>query len=274
MDNTAPNSTTDISSPAYFEKTFKVDAAQAHDLSRQAKFVSANGGGGITAEAPGSIAPATPSAPAPGAAAAPLSARAEFDQLWADRAAGKISNFAWNDKAAQAHRDALVERIANGEGAQAAPLVPVAAEMQHPYLGAPSNPADYGLLHNAGELPEEKVAELRGQEAAFGRLNLNPKVVQDVNARLRTYVAKYEHATPAEAQSVVDSNYTRFISQCQREGIDRGQAEALIGAQLKAWSTAEPSLRPTLKAIVETNDPTMLDYILQIAKFNRGAKRI
>jgi hypothetical protein len=41
-------------------------------------------------------------------------AKAEFDQLWADRSAGKISNFQWNDPKAVAHRDDLVARIANG----------------------------------------------------------------------------------------------------------------------------------------------------------------
>lgn len=41
-------------------------------------------------------------------------AQAEWDQIMADRAAGKISDFKWKDPQAQAHRDALVERIANG----------------------------------------------------------------------------------------------------------------------------------------------------------------
>jgi hypothetical protein len=41
-------------------------------------------------------------------------AKAEWDQIMADRAAGKISDFQWKDPQAQQHRDSLVERIANG----------------------------------------------------------------------------------------------------------------------------------------------------------------
>jgi hypothetical protein len=41
-------------------------------------------------------------------------AQAEWDQIMADRSAGKISNYQWNDPKEVARRDALVERIANG----------------------------------------------------------------------------------------------------------------------------------------------------------------
>lgn len=41
-------------------------------------------------------------------------AQAEWDQIMADRTAGKISNHVWNDPKEIARRDALVERIANG----------------------------------------------------------------------------------------------------------------------------------------------------------------
>lgn len=41
-------------------------------------------------------------------------AQAEWDQIMADRSAGKISNFQWNDPAAVKHRDDLVATIANG----------------------------------------------------------------------------------------------------------------------------------------------------------------
>jgi hypothetical protein len=62
----------------------------------EASFAGGGGGGGSGFEA--------------GASAA----KTEYDTLWADRAAGKISNFQWNDPAAVAHRDDLVARIANG----------------------------------------------------------------------------------------------------------------------------------------------------------------
>lgn len=41
-------------------------------------------------------------------------AQAEWDQIMANRTAGKISNHVWNDPKEIARRDALVERIANG----------------------------------------------------------------------------------------------------------------------------------------------------------------
>jgi hypothetical protein len=41
-------------------------------------------------------------------------AQAEWDQIMADRGAGKINNYQWNDPKAIAHRDDLVARIANG----------------------------------------------------------------------------------------------------------------------------------------------------------------
>jgi hypothetical protein len=41
-------------------------------------------------------------------------AQAEWDQIMADRNAGKISNHVWNDPKEIARRDAIVERIANG----------------------------------------------------------------------------------------------------------------------------------------------------------------
>jgi hypothetical protein len=94
-----------------------------------------------------------------------------------------------------------------------------------------------------------------------------------VQARLRTYAAELKHATPELVQSRAQANYSRFTAQCAREGIDAAQAEALIGAQLKTWSAAEPSVRDLLADIVKIGDPTMLDYILQIAKFNRAGRR-
>jgi hypothetical protein len=261
MDNT-----TDISSPTYFQTTFGVDAAKATELSSQAKLMSHNRGDGADSPPPGAGAPATP-AGSPSA----LSARAEYDALMKDRREGKLTTAQWHNGGSQREQE-LANLIAEGHGAQPAPSVQPAGE-QHPYLGAPANPSDYGLLRNAGEVPEEQVTQIRSQEAALARLNLNKSVVQDVQARLRTYEAKFERATPAENQSLVETNYGRFITQCARAGIDKAQAETLLGAQVKAWSTQEPALRPLLEAIVTTGDPTMLDRLLQIAISNRAAGR-
>lgn len=41
-------------------------------------------------------------------------AKAEYDQIMADRSAGKIQDYTWSSKDEIARRDALVERIANG----------------------------------------------------------------------------------------------------------------------------------------------------------------
>jgi hypothetical protein len=254
------DSTQDISSPAYFEKTFGVPAAQAETLSAQAKAASVNRGGGITAVPPPG--PQVSASPAPGAV--PLAAQAEYAQLMADRASGKITTAQWHN-GGSAREQELANLIANGGGAQPAPLVTPAAET-HPYLGAPPSPGDYGLLHGVGDIPEEQVAEISAQQDAFARLNLNQSVVQDVNARLRTMAAELASAAPDVVQARVEANYSRFNAQCAKEGITPAQAESLIGAQLKAWSTAEPAVRVILENIVKIGDPTMLDYILQIAK--------
>jgi hypothetical protein len=187
-----------------------------------------------------------------------------------DRAEGKITSAQWNNGGSKREQE-LADLIAEGAGGQPAPLVQPAGE-QHPYLGAPPSPMDYGLLHGAGDLPEEQVAQITAQQEALGRLNLNRSVVQDVNARLRTYAAELEHATPEQVQARTQANYSRFAAQCAREGIDAAQAEALIGAQLQAWSSAEPSVRELLADIVKLGDPTMLDYILQIAKHNAARR--
>jgi hypothetical protein len=83
----------------------------------------------------------------------------------------KITTAQWHNGGSKREQE-LATLIASGSGAQPAPLVQPAAET-HPYLGAPPSPSDYGLLHGAGELPEEQVTQIRGQEAALGRLNLN-----------------------------------------------------------------------------------------------------
>jgi hypothetical protein len=261
------DSQSDISSPAYFEKTYQLTPAEAALRSFQAKAMSVNRGDGADSPPPDIAAPAASPAGTPST----LNAQAEYEQLMADRASGKITTAQWHNGGSQREQE-LANLIANGAGAQPAPVVPAAAET-HPYLGAPPSPSDYGLLHGAGELPDEQVTQIRGQEEALSRLNLNRSVVQDVNARLATYAAKFENATPAELQSLAESNYSRFTAQCAREGIDATQAEALVGAQLKAWSKAEPAVRPILEAIAKLGDPTMLDYILQIAKSNRAARR-
>jgi hypothetical protein len=257
----------DISTPQYFMDTYKVDAAQAENLAAQAKSVSVNRGGGFDAAPPPSVQTSAP----PAAGAAPLAAQAEYDQLMADRASGKINSAQWNATGAK-REQALANLIANGGGAQPAPLETAAAE-SHPYLGAPPSPSDYGLLHGAGEIPEEQVAQISAQQDALARLDLNQSVVQDVNARLRTMAAELEHATPAVMQARIEANYSRFSAQCAKEGTTTAQAEALIGAQLKEWSSAEPAVRELLEDIVKIGDPTMLDYILQIAKHRASGSK-
>lgn len=253
----------DNSTPQYFIDTYKVDATQAETLAAQARAISMNRGAGLDAEPRGVQTSAQPAA-----GAVPLAAQAEYDQLMADRASGKINSAQWNATGAK-REQALANLIANGAGAQPAPLVTGAAE-SHPYLGAPPSPSEYGLLHGAGEMSDEQVTQISAQQDALARLNLNRSVVQDVQSRLRSYDAEFVRTPPEQMQVRVEANHARFTAQCAREGVDNAQAEALIGAQLKAWSTAEPALRPLLEAIVTTWDPTMLDYILQIAKHNRA----
>jgi hypothetical protein len=249
-----------ISTPEYFASTWGATPEQAATLAQQAQFVSRNGGGGITAEAP--------RAPAPSPTA--LSAQAEWDQNMAARTAGEITTAEWNGKVA-ARMNVLADLIANGNGARPAPAAQSPADT-HPYLGAPASPNDYGLLFDVGDLPAEQVAEIHAQQDALARLDLKQSVVQDVNSRLRSYAAELEHATPEQVRDRVQQNYERFTKQCAREGIDPARAEALIGGQFKEWALQELSLRPLLESIVEIGDPTILDYVLQIALHKAGRR--
>jgi hypothetical protein len=258
------DSTTDVSSPNYFMTTFHVGEAQAAELSRQAGLVTRTGGGGLSAEPP--RAPLSPSTPAPVA----LSARAEYEQMMLDRASGKINSAQWNSTYAARER-ALAEQIANGGGTQPAPAAAAPAAETHPYLGAPVG-GDYGLLRGAGDLPEAEVAQITEQQQALGRLNLSRSVVQDVHDRLRSFTAEIKDATPEQVNARVEANYTRFTQMVAREGISAREAEDLIGTQVREWSAREPAVRDMLKSIVTIGDPLMLDYILQIAKHNRGRR--
>jgi hypothetical protein len=270
------DSTMDVSSPGYFSRTFGVNEALAADLSRQAG-VARNGGGGLAAEASRVVTPAAPSsapsAPAPPVAASPsaLSARAEYDQIMSDRTSGKINAAQWNSTYAARER-ALAELIAKGSGASPAPTAAAPVAETHPYLGAPQD-GDYGLLRDAGDIPEDQVAQITATQQALGRLNLSRSVVQDVHDRLRTFTAEMKDATPEQVNARFEANYTRFTQMVAREGISAAQAESLIGNQLREWSAREPAVREMLRSIVTIGDPLMLDYILQIAIHSRGGRR-
>jgi hypothetical protein len=268
------NDAASISTPEYFSSTFGVDAATAASLAQQANAAGTRGSGLAT---PPPVSPVVASGPVSAAAVSPalpgtaaLSAQAEYEQLMSDRASGKINAAQWAATGSARER-ALADLIADGAGAQPAPAAKAPAAPFHPYLGAPSSPDDYGFLHGTGELPPDQVATITAQQEAIARLDLSRTVVQDVHDRLRTYAAEFQNLSPDAVQSRLEGNYSRFTAQCAREGISVESAYQLIGAQVKQWSIAEPATRELLADMAKIGDPTILDYVLQIAQHRRAA---
>src|SRR5271167_2435904 len=93
MDNSA-TAIAAASTPEYFQTTYGVDAAQAQQLASQALLVGSHRGAGMAAEPQGIALPAL-SVPSPGAQPQ-ISAQAEYSQLMADRASGKINDSQWS----------------------------------------------------------------------------------------------------------------------------------------------------------------------------------
>jgi len=250
----------DTSSPQYFSQTFGVDAAQAAELSRQARVIDGTRGGGAMTEAP--VAAAAPAAPS----AAGLSARAEYDQLLADRAAGKINNAQWHNGGAARER-ALADLIANGGGAQPAPAAqapPSDPFAQH--FAPPASADEYHLPHYEGEPTDEDIAADRTLKEAIFAAQLPKSVVESVLSNIYA-AAHWLEAAPEDqrerlVQERLDANKVRMTKMWAKEGISWDSAVATIDREVDRWP---PLLQEEFRKAGALLGPLDWDQILQVA---------
>jgi hypothetical protein len=249
-----------ISTPQYFMDTYKVDAAQAETLSAQAKAVSVNRGGGFTTEPPPSVQTSATPAAAPGAV--PLAAQAEYDQLMADRASGKINNAQWNSTGVKREQE-LAELIANGAGAQPAPLVPAAQSTafdQH--FAPPTSPSDYRTTHLETPTDETMAADLQLREAAHA-----DRIPNSLFAAIDTDIAAAQRRqeTPQQRDARIDAEDVRTKAMWggnldQNIAIIREAVDKVSERTRAAFNTAWPLLSPNSR-----------DQVLQWAKYRTGS---
>ncbi|HLN48596.1 MAG TPA: hypothetical protein VK251_03720 [Steroidobacteraceae bacterium] len=251
--------TATISTPEYFENTFGVDAAQAAELSRQAGFVGANRGGGITAEAPAAVtaAPATPSP-------ATLSARAEYDQLMADRAANKVSTEVYRKRERE-----LAEIIANGAGeapapaASAPPTDPFAA-----HFAPPASSSDYKFPYTENTPTDESIEADRTLKDAMFEAKLPRSAVESILTNVAA-AARAIAANPASLPERLAATKVRATAMWQKEGISWETALNTIEREVETWPEA---LQAQFVKNMRLLGPMDLDSILQISMYrNRAA---
>jgi hypothetical protein len=260
------DSTTDISSPEYFTRTFNVDATQAAELSAQAKFVSANRGGGITSEAPAAVTAAPAAMPSP----ATVSARAEYDSLMADRASGKLNSAMWHNGGAQRERE-LAEIIANGGGEAPAPAVsllptdPFAA-----HFAPPASPTDYRFPYSEGTPTDEQIAADRTLKDAMLEAQLPKSAVEAILSNVAA-ASRALAANPGSQEDRLAATKVRAIAMWAKEGISFDTAMNTIELEVERWPEI---LQQNFVKNMRLLGPMDLDSILQIAMYrNRAARR-
>ncbi len=255
--------TATISTPEYFQDTFGVDAAQAAELSREARFVSSTRGGGITAEPPAAVA-AAPATPSP----ATLSARAEYDQLMADRASGKLNSAQWHNGGAQRERE-LAEIIANGAGeapapaASAPPTDPFAA-----HFAPPASSSDYKFPYTENTPTDESIEADRTLKDAMFEAKLPRSAVESILTNVAA-AARAIAANPASLPERLAATKVRATAMWQKEGISWETALNTIERQVETWPEA---LQAQFVKNMRLLGPSDLDSILQISMYrNRAA---
>jgi hypothetical protein len=262
-----------ISSPEYFSTTFGVDAATAQSLAEQANSAGRRGVGlAAPPQAPlapsaavGTPAPGVSPAAAPGAAA--LSARAEYDQLMADRASGKINTAQWNNGGAARER-ALAELIANGGGNAPAPntSTPTADPMAEVFA-PPSSAGDYNFPY-ADTPTDEQIAIDRTVKEAMFAAQLPRSAVESILANV-VAASRAIAANPASLQQRLDSTRARATEMWQKEGTDWETAVHTIDLEVARWPEV---LQEHLRKIGPFLGPLDLDQLLQLSKFRNRTR--
>jgi hypothetical protein len=257
--------TPDTSSPAYFQSTFKIDALQAAELSKQAIAIDAGRGGGYMAPPVAAAAPAAPSATG-------LSARAEYDQLIADRAAGKITTAQWHNGGAARER-ALADLIANGGGSQPAPAAqapPADPFAQH--FAPPASANDYSLPRPPGEMTDAQAAQEQAFKSAAHAEQLPRTLIESIGTSLASAWASLAHETPEQSEARLAGNRTRLTAMWAKSGEGSFDTNLVIVDRELERLCRNPVLRPYLESAAHFMTPLDIDAVYQYAKF-RGSRR-
>jgi hypothetical protein len=256
---------------------------QAADLARQADALAGRRGFAAQAEVAHGMDDYVPSTPAPaqykGDATA---AQAEWDRLTADRAAGTISNFVWNNPTEVARRDALVATIAGTPQAEkpttqqltdmaiAHDQQPMDAALEQ-HFAPPAAAHEYKFPYPVGTPTDEAIASDSALKAAMHAEALPKSLVESIATNLRSTATALANETPAAMQSRIDSNRARMTTMWSKEGLTFDAAMQTIDAQLEQW-TKNATLRPFIEKSVRFLTPLDWDAILQVAKFRNNQR--
>lgn len=255
---------------------------QAADLARQADALAGRRGFAAQAEVAHGMDNYVPATPAPTSyQGTATGARADWAQLMADRAAGKISNFQWNDPSAVAMRDALAATIA-GVPQTEKPTTQQLTDMAKAHDEAPMDAAlaqhfapppaahEYKFPYSEGTPTDEQIAEDSAIKAALFAEKLPANMVESIATNLRSSTAALANETPAQMQTRIEGNKARATAMWAKEGIGFDQAIQTIDAQLEQWSK-NAALRPIIESAARFLTPLDLDAILQFAKHRTRA---
>jgi hypothetical protein len=259
------DTTQDISSASYFERTFGASPEQAAELSRQAAFVSANRGGGITSEAPAAVTAAPAATPSP----VTVSARAEYDQLMADRASGKINTAQWHNGGSARER-ALAEIISNGAGDAPAPAVSLpSTDPFAAYFAPPARSSDYQFPRTASEPSDEQISTDRALKDAAFQAGLPKSTVESILSNVAA-ADRAIAANPASLPERLAGTKVRATAMWQKEGISWDTALNTIEREVETWPSV---LQAQFVRNMRLLGPTDLDQILKVAMYRNRASR-
>jgi hypothetical protein len=271
--NVQPTAAPDISSPAYFERTWGATPEQAASLSAQAT-AGGTRGQGLAATPPAApLAPSAPATPLPGAppAAAPgatvVSAQAEYDQIMADRRDGKINNAQWHAASARAHT--LAELIASGGSNAPAPSVAQpSADPMASVFAPPSSASDYRFPYTESTPTDEQIASDRTLKEAMHQAQLPRSAVESILSNAAA-AARAIVANPESLQARLDDTKARATAMWAKEGIDWDTAVHTIDLEVARWPDV---LQEQFRKIGPFLGPLDWDQVLQLAKFRNRTR--
>jgi len=269
----------DISSPAYFESTFRVDAATAAELSRQAQTASAHRGGGLAPAPPPGVVPSATPSPSPS-----LSAQAEWQKLMADRSSGAINDSQWSSYG-RAREQELANLIASGKGSElptslakppdrqafsdagrAHDLNPLNAHLDSVFA-APLDASEYRFPAADKEPTDEQIQSDMTLKSALHAEGLPKSMVENIALNLRNSARALANETPAQEQMRIADNRSRLTAMWLRSGEGTFEENmALVDSELERVS-ANPALKPIVEAAARYFTPLDIDSLFQYAKY-------
>jgi hypothetical protein len=261
------DSTTDVSSPEYFQSRFGVDRATAESFSQQAAAIDSGRGAGHMAEAPPLSAPTSLLGPSQ----ARVSARAEYDALMADRRSGKINNAQWSNGGQQREQE-LANLIAEGHGARPAPATPAPSDdPMAAHFAPPADASEYQLPYGGREPTDDDIAADRQLKSDLYAAEIPKSTAEAILTSVRNNSRAYANETAAQTEARLADTKTRATSMWAREGISWGTAMHTIETEVMRWPEV---LQAQFVRNVRLLGPLDLDRLLQFARYrNRAARR-